>query len=106
MNVLKKLGYSGEVDQTNCRDHAFLLSLADGRDVVINTGFRSGYGGEGPKGLSKALQLFLRHNVEIEEYEVNSALMRRLEKCCLMNSDIESILASRCVSGNWMALSV
>lgn len=90
---------SGEVDQTNCRDHAFLLTLVDGRDVVINTGFRSGYGGEGPKGLSKALQLFLRHNVDIEEYEVNSALMRRLEKCCLLNSDIEAILAARSVSG-------
>ncbi|WP_417511181.1 hypothetical protein [Methylophaga sp.] len=90
---------SGEVDQTNCRDHAFLLTLVDGRDVLVNAGFRSGYGGEGSKGLSKALQLLLRHNVFIEEHEVNSALMRRLEKRCLLISDIESILASRCVSG-------
>jgi hypothetical protein len=90
---------SGPPDDYNCRDHAFILNLEFGRQIVINTGFRSGYGGEGPGGLSKAIQLLQKHHVNIEEYEVDSILMLRLEKCCLLLSDLELIAKSRPVLG-------
>lgn len=91
---------SSQPDQYNCRTHAFILTLFCERQVVINSGFSSGYGGEGPKGLSKALQLLLRHKVDIEEYQVKPSMMERLEHNCLLKTDIQSTGSSRPVRPN------
>tara|TARA_R110002111_G_scaffold120260_3_gene183338 strand:+ start:5866 stop:6753 length:888 start_codon:yes stop_codon:yes gene_type:complete len=87
-------------EEGGCRDHAFILTINNGQLIVIGTGFRSGYGGEGCKGLSKALQLLIRHNAEVEEYEIKLEVMNRLDHQCLLSSDIESIKSSTSVSSN------
>jgi len=91
---------SGPADEWNCRTHAFILTINAGQLVVIGPGFSSGYGGEGCKGLSKALQLLMRHKAEVEEFEIKSDVMNRLEHRCLLSSDIESIESSNHVRPN------
>lgn len=87
-------------EEGGCRDHAFILTINNDQLVVIGTGFRSGYGGEGSRGLSKALQLLIRHHAEVEEYEIKAEVMNRLERRCLLSSDIESIESSNRVKSN------
>lgn len=91
---------SGDADQWHCRHHAFILSINYGDLVAIKPGFSSGYGGEGPGGLSQALQLLVRHNVEIEEHEIQPEVMERLAYGALLNSDIEAIRTSRPIRPN------
>lgn len=91
---------SGPADEWNCRTHAFLLMLEYGLPVVIATGFSSGYGGEGCKGLSKALQLLQRHNAAVDEYEIKAAVLNRLEHRCLLLADMEAIESSMPVRPN------
>lgn len=91
---------SGESEQWNCRHHAFILSINYGDLVAIKPGFSSGYGGEGPGGLSKALQLLNRHKVEIEEHEIKPEMMERLSYGALLSSDIEAIQTSRPIRPN------
>jgi len=91
---------SGPADQWNCRTHGVLLTIDYGRQVVIGTGFSSGYGGKGCRGLSQALQLLSRHKAEIVEIEIKSDVMNRLEHRCLLSSDIESIESSNYVRPN------
>ncbi|MEX1201420.1 MAG: TIGR02391 family protein [Methylophaga sp.] len=91
---------SGEADQWNCRHHAFILSINYGDLVAIKSGFASGYGGEGPGGLSKALQLLIRHKAEIEEHEIKPAVMERLTYGALLSSDIDFIKSSRPIRPN------
>ena len=82
---------SSPEEEYGCRDHAFILTINYGQLVVIGTGFRSGYGGEGCSGLSKALQLLIRHKAEIIEIDVKLDVMNRLEHRCLLSSDIQLI---------------
>lgn len=82
---------SGEKDHSGCRDHALILNSEAEHQTVINSGFRSGYGGEGPKGLSKAIQLLEKHEIQIQEFEVKQTLISRIQKCCLLTKDLEKI---------------
>lgn len=91
---------SGGSEQWNCRHHAFILSINYGDLVAIKPGFSSGYGGEGPGGLSKALQLLNRQKVEIEEHEIKPEVMERLTYGALLSSDIEAIQTSRPIRPN------
>ncbi|EJO34973.1 hypothetical protein ACINWCA157_0208 [Acinetobacter radioresistens WC-A-157] len=45
---------------------------------MIRAGFTSGYLGEGPKGLAKALSLLEKHRIETEEILVSKKLLNRL----------------------------
>jgi len=91
---------SSPKEEGGCRDHAFILTINNDQLVVIGTGFRSGYGGEGPKGLSKALQLLIRHKAEVVEFEIKPDVLKRLEHRCLLSSDIQSIESSNGVGPN------
>jgi len=71
--------------------HCLLLTVNHGDLVAIKSGFASGYGGEGPRRFSRALQLLDTHGAEIEEREVDAALLERLDSAALRQSDIESI---------------
>lgn len=71
--------------------HAFLLATEYDEMIAVKDGFRSGYPGEGPRGLASALALLYRHNVEIEEYEVELLFMERLQYSCLLQSDLDFI---------------
>ncbi|MES1924840.1 hypothetical protein T31B1_05915 [Salinisphaera sp. T31B1] len=78
--------------------HGFLLEINESDRIAIAVGFRSGYSGEGPRGLVAAFRLFEFFGVEIEEVEVSSALMFRFEHTALTYSDISSI---ECASPIW-----
>lgn len=87
----KLLSCFGEHSGTHC----FLLTINLDELIAINTGFSSGYGGEGPAALSTALQLLHKHGVEIDEYEVSPELIDRVEMSCLTRKDIAFIETSR-----------
>lgn len=78
---------------TNSPSHALLLTTHNGDQTVIKSGFSSGYGGTGPKGLSHILNLLSWHHVELEEVEVEPALFERLEGSALTVEDLETVLA-------------
>jgi hypothetical protein len=87
----KLLSSFGEHSGTHC----FLLTINHDELIAINTGFSSGYGGEGPAALSTALQLLKKHGVEIDEYEVSPELIDRVAMACLTSKDITSIESSQ-----------
>lgn len=75
--------------------HAFILALEYDRQIAIKSGFSSGYPGEGPRGLSKALLLLERHCNDIEEYEVSEGFIDRIDDSCLMSEDLDSLEAAQ-----------
>lgn len=100
IRAIARLIYSGELISRAClitfqQTHAFALFDEFNDAHVVKNGFASGYGGEGPKGLSTALRLLERHQVEVEEYEVDQKFMERLESSALLRRDIEWIESAR-----------
>lgn len=75
----------------NGGDHCFILNINHGYLVAIKSGFTSGYMGEGPRGLSVALQLLARHGVEIEEYIVKKSFIDKIDASCLRSNDLEEL---------------
>lgn len=71
--------------------HCFLLHVNERFWVAVKSGFGSGYGGEGPKTLSVALQVLELHGAEIDEYEVKWAVMDRLDRSVLKHADFEAL---------------
>jgi uncharacterized protein Ymh len=79
----------------SCRGrHCLLLTFAYGDLLAIKSGFTSGYGGEGPRRFSLVLQLLNSHRVEIDECDVDDALMERLDKSALTTADIEELCSA------------
>lgn len=72
--------------------HCFLLSvLTEKSYIAIKAGFASGYWGEGPRGLSHALQLLRQQVSWINEYIISPEILDRINNSCLMVSDLEKI---------------
>lgn len=71
--------------------HSFLITLEHEQKIIIKTGFASGYGGEGPKGLSTALQLLQAHEIPIDEYVINKEIYRKIDTASLNTSDLTKI---------------
>jgi hypothetical protein len=80
---------------TNNHNHSFLLVVGEHDKVAVKGGFASGYGGEGPRALARALQLLLEHGVDIEEVDVERAVLDRLDASCLTVQDLETINAAQ-----------
>ncbi len=76
--------------------HAFLI-LSERNTYIIRSGFTSGYLGEGSKGLASALQLLLRHEVDVEEILITNTLMKKLNTASLNDHDIQKIQVSKVV---------
>lgn len=74
--------------------HAFLLHNSEGELFVIKAGFTSGYLGEGPKGLSTALQMLRRHGVEIKELQVSFRVIEKLNNALLTKKDLDKLAAT------------
>jgi len=96
IRAITGLLHSGEVISqawllTCGANHGFLLVNEFENLIAVKAGFGSGYSGEGPRGLAIALALLYRHNAQIEEYEVSSDFMHRLQSSCLLRSDIEFV---------------
>jgi hypothetical protein len=73
------------------RDHCLLLTKDIGDRIAIKSGFASGYSGQGPRGFSHALLFLKAHGAEIDECEVNDALIERLDNSALTTVDITRI---------------
>jgi hypothetical protein len=79
-----------DVDSSSkCGTHCFLLWPESSDPIVIKSGFASGYPGEGPRGLSSALQILIRHNIEIKEYAVDANFIQRADSSCLTLVDLD-----------------
>jgi len=71
--------------------HAFILNINYDEIIAVKSGFSSGYSGTGSRGLAKTLQLLIRHEVNVSEYEVEKELVERLDKSCLLQADLNNI---------------
>lgn len=80
---------------THSASHCFLLTINQHDLVAIKSGFSSGYYGEGPSGMSSAIKLLLRQNVEIYEYLVTEDVISRCDHSSLLNSDLEDLENTR-----------
>mgnify|MGYP001423730707 CR=1 FL=1 len=80
---------------THDRRHGFVLITRLAECIAILPGFTSGYSGEGPSGLARVLALLESHGTEIDEYFISSKMFHRLEKCCLLASDVEWLESER-----------
>lgn len=76
-------------------EHAFLLADEYGGLVAVKSGFTSGYGGEGPKGLSRILGLLDWHRIALEEIEVEPPFLKRLDLSALTDRDLKWFLEAR-----------
>ncbi|MDF3123577.1 TIGR02391 family protein [Rheinheimera sp. 1928-s] len=82
-------------NKSGCGTHCFLLFAKHGDPIAIKSGFASGYSGEGPRGLSSALQILIRHNIDIEEYDIDKSFIERVDSSCLTQADLEMLEAKR-----------
>lgn len=82
-------------EKSGCGTHCFLLFTEFGDPIAIKSGFASGYSGEGPRGLSSALQILIRHNIDIEEYAVDRCFIQRVDSSCLTQADLDMLEAQR-----------
>lgn len=71
--------------------HCFLFTVNSVNLIAIKSGFSSGYHGEGPRGLSTALQLLQRHGIKIDEYMVKEEVIDRIDGSCLLVADIDAL---------------
>ncbi len=92
--IIKKASLLSYFDG-NCGAHSLLLEVDPYTSIAIKSGFSSGYRGEGPSGLSTVLKLLIRHNVEIDEYDINRDIYERLDASCLLSSDLDAIKKQR-----------
>jgi len=76
-------------------EHALLAKTRIGETTAIKSGFTSGYGGTGPSCFSATLRLLEKYRIEIDEYDVDEDLLRRLDDSALTNSDIITIENAR-----------
>ena len=75
--------------------HAFILLNHLNQASAIRSGFSSGYTGEGPRGLATALQILYRHDIEIEEFEVDRKFIDKLNSSSLKNKDLDKLFSMR-----------
>jgi uncharacterized protein Ymh len=71
--------------------HCLLLTVNAGDLIAVKSGFTSGYGGHGPRSLSYVLELMNRYKTEIDECEVDEALIERLDRSALTKVDVKKI---------------
>lgn len=97
--VLRFLQYRDEITRVrilSCgRNHCLLLTLNVGDIVAVKSGFSSGYRGTGPRTFSYVLQVLEAYDVEIDEYEVSSDIIERLDSSSLTRGDLAAIEEAR-----------
>ena len=96
--VMRLLQYGDKITRVRILSspmyHCLLLNCYTDDLVAIKSGFASGYVGEGPRTFSYILQLLDAHNIPIEEYEVPSDVIERVNESALTVSDIENLDAA------------
>lgn len=86
---------SGPADEHACRSHLFILSPGYGRQTVIRDGFASGYGGEGPAGLKRAILLLDNWQWDIGEIRVDDPTFERIASGAISHTALEEVLKQR-----------
>ena len=85
--------------------HCFLLSIeGEESHIAIKSGFSSGYSGEGPRGLSYALQLLQQHVPWIKEFNISSKFYQHISDSCVLISDLNEINPENQVFGSRIRL--
>lgn len=82
---------------TNDQSHALILRDQSDSYYIIRSGFTSGYPGEGPKGLAKALTILNKHQIDTEEILVTSKLISKLNNASLSDQDIDFIFREKII---------
>lgn len=77
------------IDKGGVGRHCFLLTVNGTEDVIIKSGFSSGYKGAGPAGLSAMLAIFYQHQIEVSDYEVSFDFIEKANYSCLLKTDLE-----------------
>lgn len=83
---------------TSGHDHCLLLVVDEDDRVAVKSGFASGYRGEGPSALSRVLKLLLDHGADIQEVEVDRAILERIDVSALTVRDLDAVCSSKAVS--------
>ncbi|GAA5555663.1 hypothetical protein Asch01_00353 [Acinetobacter schindleri] len=86
-------------------EKVLLLSYEYQYAYVIQTNrstyaIRSGFStdsGEASKGLASSLQLFLKHNIDLEEVKISKKILKKLNQASLSDLDLDNILKAQCV---------
>lgn len=81
-------------------EHGILLKNQIGDYVAVKAGFTSGYGGEGPGGLGKALRMLESHKIEVGEVIISGEVLQRLNKSGLTEGDVNFIESAPRRHGN------
>jgi hypothetical protein len=82
--------------------HGLLVFNEFNDPIAIKSGFASGYGGAGPTALSRIVQFLWKHGVDLEEVEVDTAMLERLDQSGLTAADLEAIeQANRVQPSRW-----
>jgi hypothetical protein len=96
--VLRLLQFRDRISKarilTHTNQHCLVLTTEVGDRIAIKSGFSSGYGSTGPSCFSATLQLLNSHGAEIDECEVEEALMERLDRSGLIVGDLDRVDAS------------
>lgn len=92
---MRLLQYGDEITRArivSCAStHCLLLANGIGDRIAIKSGFSSGYGGAGQTAFSCTLQFLDSHGIEIDECDVEEAVIERLDMSALTMADIEDI---------------
>lgn len=87
---------------TNNSTHCLLLTTEVGDAIAIKSGFASGYGGQGPAALSAVLQLLVDHRVEVDDIEVDSLMIERIDQSGLTSNDLAKLISAPPIRpGRW-----
>lgn len=82
---------------SNNQSHAFILTDLTDSYYIIRSGFTSGYQGEGPKGLAKALTILNKHQIDTEEVLVTTKLINKLNNSSLSDKNIDFIFKTKII---------
>lgn len=82
---------------TNDQSHGFILKDQSDSYFIIRSGFTSGYSGEGPKGLAKALTVLIKHQIYTEEVLISTKLLNKLNNSSLTDQDIDFIFQQKII---------
>lgn len=82
---------------TNDQSHGFILTDQSDSYYIIRSGFTSGYPGEGPKGLAKALTILNKHQIDTEEVMIPAKLMNKVNNSSLCDNDIDFIFREKVI---------
>ncbi|NOY93755.1 MAG: hypothetical protein GXP55_21430 [Deltaproteobacteria bacterium] len=93
--IERALLVTSPADSDGNRSHGFFLWTTPEGYVVVMPGFSSGYGGEGPTGLSLTLAGLRAHDVELGELQVDGQFFGRFRRGLLTAEDLDVLIDGR-----------